>query len=191
LLSGPPANTTASGPVWSHQFAFRMPGFPEAVTFPVGTSPSGTVSFGIRRGCNQLMSAAVGVGHGVAVEGADQAEGLPLVLGGVGAGAARNPGEVIPAANTGATVALAGAVGEQVPGDPVPHLVSDVHGQRFGGVVLEVPRVLQVLVGAAFQSLTRQAKALAYGLRAVTVALMLSGPVGIDLGARHRAGRPA
>lgn len=77
-------------------------------------------------------------------------------------------------------------VAEEVPRDPVPHLVSHVHRQGFGGVVSQVPGVVEVLVRAAFQGLAVEAEALPRGLAlvAVAVALVLRGPVGVDFGAR-------
>ncbi|MGE7387157.1 hypothetical protein ACQKM2_16925 [Streptomyces sp. NPDC004126] len=119
----------------------------------------------------------------MAMEGADQAKGLPLVGGGVGAGAAGDAGEVVPAAGLGASEALACGVGEQVPLYWVPHLVGHVHSQGLRSVVLEVPGGLQMLVGAAFQRFTGEAEALPYGLRSVAVAFVFSRPVGIGLGA--------
>lgn len=58
----------------------------------------------------------------------------------------------------------------------VLYLVGHVHDQGLGGVVLEVPRVLQVRV-RALQCFAGEAEALPYGgLRAL---LVLRGPVGI------------
>jgi hypothetical protein len=53
--SGPPAKTTVSGPVWSHQVAARVFALPFSYLAPVGIRPAGRSGRFNRRGCASTL----------------------------------------------------------------------------------------------------------------------------------------
>jgi len=106
----------------------------------------------------------------VARQGADQAEGLPLVGDGVRAGPAGEGLERPPAPGAGGPGPLAAGVGDEVAGGGRPHRIGGVHRQGLGEVVGEMARPLQVSGSGLLERLPRQAQLLPHGGCAPTCA---------------------
>jgi hypothetical protein len=101
----------------------------------------------LSRGRDLGRQRRVAVGGQVAAEGAEEAEGLPLALDGVRAGATGDPPVAPEAAHPRHPRPPSPPIAEQVSLHSRPHFVRLVHRQRLADVVEQPARALQVAVG--------------------------------------------
>jgi hypothetical protein len=84
----------------------------------------------------------------------------------VRSGAARQPGEVVPAADAKRAVPPARCVAEEVALGGRPHVVREVHRERLGDIAPQLGRGIEVAVRRMLHRRPRQAEALADRRRA-------------------------